>query len=135
MKFRLSKGDGNGLEFNVRNFHLEVRTSALNSTHDAWTRFCGRSDEEKWATKIMKVWLRLFYSVGIVCGIVGFLVGIGVLVFSCKSFLLETLLHPSNVQEIALAKRSMDPPVVVQKSHFAISAIVCVLGIVILLVG
>ena len=82
----------------------------------------------------MKVWLRLFYDVGIVCGILGFLIGIGVLVFSCKSFLTETLQHQSDSRDIALAKRSMEPPAVVQKSQFAISAIVCDLAVVLVLV-
>ncbi|KAL5483502.1 hypothetical protein ACEPAI_8734 [Sanghuangporus weigelae] len=121
-KFRLAKS--NGLEFNVRNFHLEVRSSALNSLHDAWIAFWRRDIEEAWMTRGVKVVLRMFYNVGIVFGILGFLAGIGVLVYSCESYFREMLLPQSRIQNGGFVKRSMDVPVTAQRSGFAVSAII-----------
>ncbi|KAL5504961.1 hypothetical protein ACEPAH_7624 [Sanghuangporus vaninii] len=121
-KFRLTKS--NGLEFSVRNLHLEVRSSTLNSLHDAWIVFWRQGVEEVWMMSGLKVLLRLFYNVGIVFGILGFLAGIGALVYSCESYFTEMLLPQSRIQDGGFVKRSMDMPVTAQRSGFAVSAII-----------
>ncbi|KAL5521099.1 hypothetical protein ACEPAG_9021 [Sanghuangporus baumii] len=121
-KYRLAKN--NVLEFNVRNFHLEVRSSALNSLHDAWILFWSQGVEEVWMMRGLKVLLRVFYNAGVVFGILGFLAGIGALVYSCGSYFREVLLPQSRIQNGDFVKRSMDAPGTAQRSGFAVSAII-----------